>query len=284
MMSRASSSVVILCLLCMGASSLVGQTTRRTYLALGDSVAFGFIDQAGNEYGNPENFIGYPDYVGQTLGMRDFDAACPGETTGSFLSTTAPDDGCRLFKLLAPLHLAYSSTQSRFARAFLGNHPETRLVTVMLGANDLFLLQKACANDPACVANGLPGVLGAIGTNVATILGEIRSAGYEGILVVVNYYSTDYSDATGTQITEQLNQTLAVAAQGAGAVVADVFTAFQIVASNPLAPGKTCNAGLLNASTQDQFSCDVHPSQSGQKLIARTVVDTFRAAGRKPAE
>jgi phospholipase/lecithinase/hemolysin len=119
-----------------------------------------------------------------------------------------------------------------------------------------------------------------VGTNAATILGQIRGTGYKGTIVVVNYYSTDYSDVFFTQITQQLNQTLAAAAQAGGAVVADVFTAFQIVASNPLAPGKTCNAGLLNASAQDQFTCDVHPSQSGQKLIAKTVVAAFRAAGR----
>jgi lysophospholipase L1-like esterase len=284
MKSRAYRTVFIFCLFCVSGGQLFGQTAPRIYLALGDSVVFGFIANAGNAYGNPENFIGYPDYVGQTLNMRDFDAGCPGETSGSFLSASAPDDGCKAFKFLAPLHLNYSSTQGQYARAFVKNRPETRLVTLMLGANDLFLSQQNCANDPACIAAGLPGVLDGVGTNVATILGQIRSSGYRGIIVVVNYYSTDYSDAFYTQIIQQLNQTLAAAAQAEGAVVADVFTAFQIVASNPLAPGKTCNAGLLNASAQDQFTCDVHPSQSGQKLIAKTVVAAFRGAGRKATE
>jgi len=45
-----------------------------------------------------------------------------------------------------------------------------------------------------------------------------------------------------------------------------------------LRPFKTCKAGPLNASPQNQFICDVHPSQSGQKLIGQTVADTFRAA------
>src|SRR5216684_4227401 len=64
------------------------------YLALGDSVSFGFITNAGFEYVNPENFIGFPDYVGQALKLQTRNAACPGETSGSFLSSTAPDDGC----------------------------------------------------------------------------------------------------------------------------------------------------------------------------------------------
>ena len=38
-----------------------------------------------------------------------------------------------------------------------------------------------------------------------------------------------------------------------------VFTAFEDAAA--AAGGLTCNAGLLNASSANQFTCDVHPSQ-----------------------
>ena len=69
---------------------------------------------------------------------------------------------------------------------------------------------------------------------------------------------------------------LAAASAQAGAVIADVFTAFQGIAGP--AGGHTCNVGLLNVSPQDQFACDIHPSQSGQKLIARTVEQTYVAA------
>ena len=191
------------------------------------------------------------------------------ERPRSFLSPTASDNGCRLFRSLAPLHVTYTSTQSDYALAFLAHHPETRLVTIMLGADDVLLLQNACAGDPTCIANGLPQVLATVSANMATILAEIRGAGYEGIIVVANYYSLDYSDILGTQIAELLNQALSAPARAAGAVVADVFTAFQIAVSNPFAGGSTCKAGLLNASLQNQFNCDRHPSQSEQKLIAR---------------
>jgi len=62
------------------------------YLALGDSVSFGFITQAGFEYVNANNFIGFPTYAGQGAKLNVVNAACPGETTGSFLSSSAPDD------------------------------------------------------------------------------------------------------------------------------------------------------------------------------------------------
>jgi lysophospholipase L1-like esterase len=248
----------------------------RPYLALGDSVTFGFITNAGFEYVNPENFIGFPDYVGQPLKLHSSNAACPGETSGSFLSSTAPDDGCRFYRSQAPLHVGYTSTQLDFAVSFLKSHPETRLVSIGLGANDVLLLRTQCADDPTCIALGLPQVLAAVETNLATILRDVRAAGFRGIIVVVNYYSVDYSDINETAITVALNQALAAASARAGTVVADVFTAFQTIAAP--AGGHTCNVGLLNASPQDQFACDIHPSQSGQKLIARTVGQTYVAA------
>ncbi len=247
------------------------------YLALGDSVSFGFITQAGFEYVNANNFIGFPTYAGQGAKLNVVNAACPGETTGSFLSAAAPDDGCHQFRTAgAQLHVSYSSTQLDFALAFLKLHPQTRLITVGLGADDVLLLRAACLGDPLCIESGLPAVLAAVAANMETILTDLRATGFTGTIVVVNYYSVDYSDPTETALISTLNDALAAAAAQAGGVVADVFTAFQ-TATLP-AGGKTCNAGLLNASPASQFTCDIHPSQSGQMLIGRTVTQTFAAA------
>ena len=279
MVPRVRTFLLILCLLVTGASAAMpSEPSPRPYLALGDSVVFGFITQAGFEYVNPTNFIGFPDYVGRDLRLNDVNAACPGETTASFLSASAPDLGCRAFRSQAPLHVSYGSTQSSFALSFLAKHKRTRLVTIMLGANDLFLLEEACAGDQTCITNGLPQVLATISANMATILGEIRASGYKGVIVVENYYSLDYSDAAGTTLMQLLNQAVSAPAASFGAVVADVFSAFEIAATNPFAGGNTCKAGLLNASPQNQFLCDVHPSQSGQRLIARAVEAAFTAA------
>jgi hypothetical protein len=59
-------------------------------------------------------------------------------------------------------------------------------------------------------------------------------------------------------------------------VVADLFTAFKNVASAAAFGGNSCNAGLLNASVQNQLLCDVHPSQSGHQLIAKTITHALR--------
>jgi len=104
-----------------------------------------------------------------------------------------------------------------------------------------------------------------------TILSGLRATGYSGALVVVNYYSPDYTDAFQTAAIGALNQVLAVVASAHGAVVADTFSAIQHAASSPSAAGKTCMTGLLNASPQDQYLCDKHPSQSGHQLLAEVM-------------
>lgn len=252
----------------------------RAMLSLGDSVVFGYIAQDGFAYLNADNFVGYPAYVGSDLHLDAANASCPGETTSGFLSLTGADNGCRPYRANYPLHVSYTSTQLDFATAFLASHRQTKLVTISLGANDAFLLESACGGDIACIQAGLPALLSMIFSNMNTILGNLRATGYRGVLMVVNYYSLDYSDPVQTGFAVALNHTLASVAAANRAVVADVFTAFQAAASTPFAGGKTCMAALLNANPQNQATCDVHPSQSGQQLIAKTVEAAFAAAGR----
>ena len=249
-------------------------------LVLGDSVAFAYIATDGHAYVNPGNFLGFADDLEQMLGVAAVDPACPGEATGSFLSSTAPDNGCRAYRASFPLHVAYGGTQAAFATNYLKRHHDVRLITITLGANDGFLLEDSCAtqaNPTACIEAGVPTLLATVAGNMQTILADLRGTGYGGAIVITTYYSTDYSDAAGTELTALLNSAVVAPAQAYGAVVADLFNAFKNVASNPAFGGKTCNAGLLNASAQDQLLCDVHPSQSGHRLIAETIARAYRS-------
>jgi hypothetical protein len=116
--------------------------------------------------------------------------------------------------------------------------------------------------------------------NMGTILSGLHATGFRGVLMVVNYYSVDYTDPVQTGLTAILNKALAEAAAANGAVVADTFTAFQKAASTPFASGKTCRAGLLNVKPFDptEMTCDDHPTQSGHVLIANTIEATYRNA------
>lgn len=249
----------------------------RPYLALGDSVSFGYITQAGFEYRNADNFVGFPTYVGLDLGKTVTNAACPGEATGGFISATGTDNGCRQYKANFPLHTAYSGTQLQFATAFLNSHPNTKLVTLQLGANDAFVLEAQCHNNPVCIAAGLPALLATVESNLDTILTTIDAAHFNGKVVVVNYYSLDYADANGTELTQLLNSAIKTAADANGAIIADAFTAFENASAS--AAGHTCAAGLLNTTPGNQTTCDVHPSQSGAQLLAQSVVDAYQNDG-----
>jgi lysophospholipase L1-like esterase len=268
---------------------LSGQTTpaahsdgSHSYLALGDSVAFGFITHAGYEYTNPANFVGYPQWVGEDLHLDTVNAACPGEATGGFISAAADDNGCREYRAGAPLHVAYSGTQLSFAVSYLVAHPSTRLVTIGLGANDVFLLERRCGNDIGCALRRFPAAMATVTARLDTILQALRGTRFHGVLVVVNYYSPDYADQATTTGTRLLDDALAASARSHGAVVADVYTAFRTVAEQR-AGGRTCNAGLLDAEPGNQFTCDYHPSQSGQRLIAAVVEQAYARATGSPA-
>jgi lysophospholipase L1-like esterase len=262
--------------LCIGGTAAANE--RDQVLVLGDSVAFAYIASAGFAYINPDNFVGFANRLDNMV-LDAVDAGCPGETTGSFLSATAPDNGCRQFRAKFPLHVAYGATQLEFAKSYLREHRHVRLVTITLGANDGFLLEAACASQPdpaACIEAGVPTLLATVEHNMQTILGDLRSSGFYGAIVITNYYSLDYSDAAATALTALLNQAIEAPAAVYGAVVADLFTAFKTVAVAAAFGGKTCNTGLLNASVQNQLLCDVHPSQSGHQLIAKTIVQALR--------
>jgi lysophospholipase L1-like esterase len=257
----------------LGIGGTAAADERGDTLVLGDSVAFAYIADAGFAYGNPENFVGFANRLDDTF-KNAADAGCPGETTGSFLSATAPDNGCRGYRAHFPLHVAYSSTQLDFATAYLKGHHHVRVVTITLGANDGFLLEAACASqaDPtACIEAGLPMVLATVEHNMQTILADLRATGFGGAIVITNYYSLDYSNAPATGLTQLLNAAISAPAAAYGAVVADLFTAFKTVASAAPFGGNSCNAGLLNASVNNQLLCDVHPSQSGHQLIAKAI-------------
>jgi lysophospholipase L1-like esterase len=261
-----------------------GAEERGDALVLGDSIAFGYIASVGYEYfyTDPENFIGFADDLGHRFRLDVVNASCPGETTGSFLSSTAPDNGCRAYRGLYPLHAGYRSTQLQFAKTYLTRHREVRLVTITLGANDGFLLEASCASNPTpvlvaeCIEAGAPALLAKVAENIEIILSGLRATGYAGAVVVMNYYSLDYTDATGTGITQALNAAIAAPTTAYGAVIADVFTAFKTVASKTAFGGKTCNTGLLNPDVSHPFVCNDHPALTGHRLIARTIADALR--------
>jgi lysophospholipase L1-like esterase len=257
-----------------GGSSSAAPTSAAaggSYLALGDSVPFGFRGGLSTEYQDATNFVGYPELVGKDRGLEVINATCPGETTASFLDVTAPSNGCENrpgsdvgFRDGFPLHAAYDSpdqAQMQYALETLKRTDDVRLITVQVGANDAFLCQATTADHCQSPAE-YQAVGQAIQTNLGRILSTLRGDGrYEGEIVVVNYYALDYGSPLATA-SSLMNGVIAGVAAANGATVADAFTAFQKQAAG--SGGNSVTAGLVLPN-------DVHPSDKGQRLLADAV-------------
>ena len=182
------------------ASTPAAADDPRDYLALGDSVAFGYSPLIPPALAaDPRNFVGYPEALASSLPLALTNASCPGEASGGFISISSPiDNGCRGYRSFFPLHVNYPTTQSQldFAIGFLREHRHTKLLTIDIGANDLFLLQRACGGSTACVVERLPELLAQLRVNLSTIYARLRHEGhFHGRLVALTYYALYYTDS-----------------------------------------------------------------------------------------
>lgn len=246
-----------------------------SYLALGDSVAFGYREAANlptPDYTKATNFTGYPEDVAAALGLRLANASCPGETSASLIRANVTSNGCENssagpmgYRTAYPLHVDYRATQLAYAIHYLRTHRRTRLVSLMVGANDGFLCQETTKDQ---CASELPAVLRQIQANVRTILTAVRHrAHYRGQIVIVNYYSLNYASASARASSQGLNSAMDSAAKPFGVSIADGYGIFQQAAAQ--AGGDSCAAGLLTTLTTG--GCGVHPSVAGQSLLALAV-------------
>jgi lysophospholipase L1-like esterase len=253
------------------------------YLALGDSVTFGYREadtRPAPDYHKASTFVAYPADLGAALGLKVTNAACPGETSASLINPAAQSNGCEHtatggpgYRTAFPLHVTYSGSQLTFAVEFLKTHPGTRLVSLMIGANDGFICEAETKDK--CVTE-FPRVLASVAKNVATILTAVRKgAGYTGQIVILNYYSTDYTSQAGNLASKALNGAQDAAAKPFGVEIANGYQAFLVASVH--SAGKPCRAGLLTQlNGKKTATCGVHPSVAGQAVLALAVADAIQ--------
>lgn len=98
-------------------------TPGSTYVALGDSVSFGY--QEGDvvpkpDYSKASNFLGWPEHTGRALHLKVVNASCPGETSASLIDPSAQAFGCEntagnksaAYRRSYPLHVKYRAASS----------------------------------------------------------------------------------------------------------------------------------------------------------------------------
>jgi lysophospholipase L1-like esterase len=236
----------------------------------------------------PSEFIGYPTPVAELdrlIGLNKLvNAACPGETSGSFLDITVPDNGCNSphvqpdfppFKTTIGLHTSYTDAQMKFAEDQLASNKHIKLVTLSIGANDVLLALpalEACGANTTCQQGVLGPILQTYAGNLGQILTRIR-AKYSGMLMLMTYYSPA---PALDGVTQALNSVMLQVGAGFHVTVADGYDAFRI-ASAPF-NNDACQAGLLiKLPPGGPAPCDVHPSPLGRVILAATV--EFAALG-----
>jgi len=258
-----------------------------TYLALGDSVAFGMNPLLFPPYSfqtpTSSQFVGFPEAFAKFTNLPAtnlVNAACPGETSDSFLNQNKPDLGCNSprfagalpFKTSIGLHTNYYISQMDFAKAQLDGNRGINLVSLTIGANDVLAVvpQLEKCTDQACGAAILGPVLNNYARNLNEILTGIRSR-YRGTLILTKYYSPAPALDSVTVALNDVMTTVVSQLSGHGFApikIADGFTAFKIAAL--ARDGDACEAGLL--IRLPTAVCDEHPSKKGQDVLALLVL------------
>lgn len=276
MRARLAAVVIAFLSLLLGSVSAVASSEhfnppKGFYLALGDSLAFGFQfgkflqEKATGTY-DPATFnTGYVDDFATDLatvspGVQTVNLSCPGESTVTFT-------GSCFYHVVAgnALHVSYPGSQEDFALAFLQAHRgQVSPVTITLGANDFNPLLLSCGGPTniACVAAGVPAVLSQVKTNMDQILGSIRAAAPDTEIIVMQYYNPYGVLSTATDASVlALNGVLAQAATAHGARLADAFTPFNLAGPEP---ATLCALTLFCTPLQD-----THASDAGYAVIAQ---------------
>ncbi len=230
---------------------------RQFYLALGDSLAYGF--QRNGEFN-----AGYVDDLSVRLtgiqsGITTVNFGCPGETTASFIVVHCTS-------VLQP-HDNYAGPQLTAALTFLQAHSgHVSPITFDLGGNDLNDVLGACLTQPdftGCVSTNLPGLLGQVAGRMELVLGELRAAAPRSEIIVLEYYNPfalfPSLAAPTNLIVGALNATIAQVGLAHGARLADAFSPFNITPP----PGGLCP--LVWACVAPT---DIHPTSAGYQLIA----------------
>jgi lysophospholipase L1-like esterase len=247
------------------------------YLALGDSVTFGYMESnvvPAPNYHNAASFFGYPEIAGAALRLKVANAACSGETSSSLINPKAQSNGCENspghptsgYRTAFPLHVKYKGSQLAFALSYLKAHKNVSLVSLMIGANDFFVCQETAADGCATPAEQ-NAVAAKVTANIHTILGSIRKkAHYTGQIAIVNYYSLNYSVPAVNAQSQLLNKVQDAAAKPYHVVIADGYGELQKATAH--FGGSTCQAGLITELNSTPGMCGIHPTYAGQSLLA----------------
>ena len=271
--------VSMLCASCIGYSPAATSAVVPTYLALGDSLAYGMqighLKQeiaAGDVTASSFN-TGYVNLIAERLdsttpGLRVVDLGCPAETSSSFIqgpcgfATTGKPFG----HTPLPMHVQYKGAQLTEALGDLrNNHGDVQLITLDLGINDLRAIELKCTDESTfetCLQNGWPAASKTLESNLHSILSQLRSAAPKTKILVMTYYNwLAVAHPRSNQQVKELNGIITKEASAFNAGTVHVFSSFNAA---PGGNATLCRLSLICGPTKD-----LHPTNAGYALIAQ---------------
>jgi lysophospholipase L1-like esterase len=270
-----------------------------TYLALGDSLAYGYHQaQFQNElkehgFVNPANFDdGYVDDFGAALKLLNpklkvVNDGCPGETTETFIKGSG----------VGPEYCAGGPTGSPFPKAFLHHaYPGTQLadalavakesgtgtITLDIGANDILQFLGSTCGFPltfSCTEAEVEAEIGHVVGNVGFILAQLRAAAPKAKIVFVSQYNPYPTvlkpEGRGDATVEALNAAIKSVAAGFNVKFANTARVINFSGTHggpeagdiPTVCALTamCPGGTFNPASPE---ADIHPTKAGYAAMA----------------
>ena len=304
---RASLLMCVVALAALGALVFAPAAGARgignTYLALGDSLAYGYHQAQFNEELKAKGYVeaakfndGYVDDFGSALRLFNrrlqiVNDGCPGETTETMIhgSGAAGPEYCAGGPTGTPfpkafLHHSYPGTQLEDAVAIAGQ-PGVGTITLDIGANDLLQFLGSTCGFPAtftCSQGQIEAEIGHVVGNVGYILGQLRAAAPKAKIVFVSQYNPYPTvlqpEGTGDATVEALNSALKSVAANYGVSFANTARVINFSGTHGGPEAKDirtvcaftamCPGGQFNPSSPE---ADIHPTKLGYAVMAGVV-------------
>jgi lysophospholipase L1-like esterase len=244
----------------------VYQPPQSYYLALGDSIAYGFQPTKAKPGARPSDFnTGYVDLFAARLRklspkIQVVNYGCPGESAVTFARGGCPSraDGVKL-------HDAFRGSQLKAAVSFLRAHrAQVSPITVTLWGNDLFPLSQKGKRAPSAIAS--------FASRFNSILQQLRGAAPNAEIIVSGAWNPEADRLEQAEpLYRSVDAAIARAAAASRARVANIFAAFN-PGSFPAQKARLCRL---------TFFCpkgDPHPTDAGYRAMA----GAFMAASGYP--
>ncbi len=273
-----------------------------TYLALGDSLAYGYHQAQFQEelkekgFVNPANFNdGYVDDFGATLKLLNpklqiVNDGCPGETTETMIKGSGVGPGfCAGGPTGSPfpkafLHHSYPGTQLEDALA-IAKEPGVGTITLDIGANDILQFLGHTCGFPVtftCTPEQIEAEIGHVAANVGLIVAQLRAAAPKAKIIFVSQYNPYPTvlkpEGTGDATVEALNGVLKSVTSTYGVRFANTMRVINFSGTHggpeagdiPTVCAFTamCPGGTFNPASPE---ADIHPTKAGYAAMAAVV-------------